>query len=186
MSAEEDRISALLRRVEGAEVRVAKMEEQASDPIQRVKADLRKCKVFSAQFSTMPPHYYDLSLEERAVLLKCTVPQLCKSIIFENTAYDATVVDPATNPRFICVITQYIGEHTVHRFTQYIDSTMSYGIRVIAYHISYIIYHISYIIYHTVSSQSHPYPLLPPASCLLPPAPTPPTSPHSHQPRSTP
>ncbi|KAJ1438173.1 hypothetical protein B484DRAFT_324250 [Ochromonadaceae sp. CCMP2298] len=109
-AAEEDRLSALLRRVEAAEQRVAKLEEQASDPVQRVKTDLRRCKVFSAQFRTMPSTYYDLSLDQRACLLNCTMAQLCKSIIFENTAHDATVVDPVTNPKFVCVITQYIAK----------------------------------------------------------------------------
>lgn len=103
------RLESIFRRLEDAEARLAALEERLDDPTDRVKRHLRKCKVFSARFSTCPDDYYDWSLEQRAQYLSCTTPQLCKTIIFENTMYDASVPDSKTNSRYYCVITQYIG-----------------------------------------------------------------------------
>jgi hypothetical protein len=104
-----DRLSSLLARIEAAEVRLNALEEERNDPVQRVKAALMEKRIFATKFATVQPDYYDLTLEQRAQLLGCTVPQLCKSIIFENTMHDPSVVDPITNSKYYCVITQYTG-----------------------------------------------------------------------------
>jgi hypothetical protein len=103
------RLSNLLARIEDAEARLKVLEEARNDPVQRVKAALMEKRIYATKFVTVQPDYYDLTLEQRAELLGCTVPQLCKSIIFENTMHDPSVVDPITNSKYYCVITQYTG-----------------------------------------------------------------------------
>jgi hypothetical protein len=104
-----DPIKSLLSRIEAAEVKLIALEAKANDPVERVKRELARKSVYSARFYTVPSHYYDLSLDERAELLSCSVPQLCKSIIFENTMHDPSIVDPLANSKYYCVITQYKG-----------------------------------------------------------------------------
>ena len=114
---EKERTLSLLKRIELAEKRVEALlsqhgkdleELRQEDPIKRIKRDLLKKKVFSHKFISTPKDYYDLTLEQRAGLLNGKVPQLCKSIIFENTACDHYNLDDRTNSRFYCVIIQYI------------------------------------------------------------------------------
>lgn len=104
------RLSALLARIVDVEARISKLEAKRDDPITRVKAALLKKSIYSGKFVTVQSGYYDLTLDQRAELLKCTVPQLCKSIIFENTMHDPTVVDLHNNSKYYCVITQYTGK----------------------------------------------------------------------------
>lgn len=103
-------LNQLMLRIANAEARLKALEDVRNDPIQRIKRALMKLALYSAKFVTVEPGYYDLSFEQRAQLLNCTVPQLCKSIIFENTMHDPSVVDPVTNAKYYCVITQYIGK----------------------------------------------------------------------------
>jgi hypothetical protein len=114
---EEERTLSLLKRIELAEKRVEALlsqhgkdleELRQEDPIKRIRRDLLKKKVFSHKLITTPKDYYNLTLEQRAELLNGKVPQLCKSIIFENTACDHYNLDDRTNSRFYCVIIQYI------------------------------------------------------------------------------
>lgn len=109
-----DRIEELLKRVAAAEERLKALEEKRNNPVQRVKRALIARGVYSAKFVTVQPNYYDLTLEQRAELLGCTVPQLCKSIIFENTMHDPSIEDSITNSKYYCVITQYTGRYTMH------------------------------------------------------------------------
>lgn len=97
---ESKRLSSCLERVKA-------IEETVNDDVWRVKYDLLKRNVYSYKFITVPSNYYGLSLEERAKLLGCGEKQLCKSIIFENTAIDNERVNDFTNSRFYCVIVQY-------------------------------------------------------------------------------
>ena len=102
----------LWKRIEAAEARLQKLEEARKqiDPVDRVKMDLLQRGVYTASFITVQSDYYDLTLEQRAALLHGQVPQLCKSIVFENTACDHFDTSDPTNSRYYCVIIQYIGK----------------------------------------------------------------------------
>lgn len=97
----------LLKRISAAEERVALLEQSVNDPVKRVRRDLLAKNVYAFNFYTVPSHYYDLTLEQRAELLQCNVPQLCKSIIFENTMCDHNNIDDITDSKYYCVVIQY-------------------------------------------------------------------------------
>jgi len=105
-----DRSEALSKRIDAAESKLAAIEAIRNNPVERVKRALVAKNIYSGKFVRVQAGYYDLTLEQRAQLLKCTVPQLCKSIIFENTMHDPTVIDNVGNSKYYCVITQYTGK----------------------------------------------------------------------------
>ena len=105
----------LMKRIHQAEQQLVSIEHIMNDPIRRIKNELIQNHIYTANFHEVDDNYYDLSLKERAILLKCNVEQLCKSIIFENTAYEADdtnnlykTSNDYTNSKYYCVITQYI------------------------------------------------------------------------------
>ena len=104
----------LLLRLASAEKRVQKIETfLKDDPIDRIKRDLVAKKVYSAVFVRVGADYYEKTLAMRANILKCDVQQLCKSIIFENTAWmsdDENGVKDPTNSQFYLVLVQYEGD----------------------------------------------------------------------------
>jgi hypothetical protein len=106
----------LLLRLASAETRVNAIEQLLrNDPTDRIKRDLATKKVYSAVFVKVEADYYEKTLVMRANILKCDVQQLCKSIIFENTAWTSDnenendVKDP-TNSQFYLVLVQYEGD----------------------------------------------------------------------------
>jgi hypothetical protein len=106
----------LLLRLASAETRVNAIEQfLKNDPIDRIKRDLAAKKVYSAVFVKVDADYYEKTLAMRANILKCDVQQLCKSIIFENTAWTSDdenendIKDP-TNSQFYLVLVQYEGD----------------------------------------------------------------------------
>jgi prolyl-tRNA editing enzyme YbaK/EbsC (Cys-tRNA(Pro) deacylase) len=101
------RVEKLIERLRAAEKRLQALEEKANDEIARVKADLAAKKVYAYKLVTVPDNYYDRSMEERAGILGCSVPQMCKSIVFENTAATHDSMEDMTNSRYYCVIVQY-------------------------------------------------------------------------------
>lgn len=116
-------VSALLKRIEDAEHRVSKLEAGREDAsIARVKQDLRSRGIFSSRFFYVPPNYYDYTLEERAKLLGGHVPQLCKSILFENTAWEGEDEFDPTNARYYLVITQYVAKINTTTLRNFIHS----------------------------------------------------------------
>lgn len=72
-SSDDQRLAALLNRIAAAERKLNDLEEQYNDPVERVKRTLLAKKIFSAKFDTVHSAYYDLTLEQRAELLSCTV-----------------------------------------------------------------------------------------------------------------
>ena len=94
-----------------AEERLVKLEAIMNDPVERIKRDLGRRKVFSATMVQAPTDYYDRSLQERAVCLQCSIPQLTKSIIFENTSWikydDESNNNDKTNAQYYLVVVQY-------------------------------------------------------------------------------
>eukprot|EP01031_Cornospumella_fuschlensis_P026104 gene26104-31522_t len=119
----EEGVSALLKRIESAENKVRKLEQGRDDPsIARVKQDLRSREIYSSQFFFVPENYYDHTLEERAKLLGGYVPQLCKSILFENTAWEGDNEFDPTNARYYLVITQYVAKINTTTLRNFIHS----------------------------------------------------------------
>ena len=56
------------------------------------------------------PTYYNLTLEQRRQILKApTVHYLCKSLIMENTAFQAESESPYYQ-RYYCIVIQYTSE----------------------------------------------------------------------------
>lgn len=98
----QDKIANILCRLSNLESKIL-----GSDPVERVKIDLQRKKAYSSRLVTVPTNYYDLSLSERANLLGVNTSQLCKSIVFENTACDHYNTSDASYSRYYCVIIQY-------------------------------------------------------------------------------
>ena len=100
-------MAALHTRIAAAEARVSTLEDRINDPVERVKRDLARRKVYSSTFVQVAANYYERPLAERALYLKCTVPQMCKSIIFENNAWVEDVKGDRTNAQYYLVVVQY-------------------------------------------------------------------------------
>lgn len=107
-------MSNFLERIELAENKVQGLVEKVKEieTIQKIKNDLRKKQVWHYRFYRVPSNYYDRTLEERAILLNGNVPQLCKSIIFENTFCDHQDTHDITNSKYYLVIVQYMSKLT--------------------------------------------------------------------------
>ena len=111
------RMQALTGRLDSAELRLSKLisaKAEDSKPItitsvERVRKHLYSLGLYSVQFIKVPKNYYDYSLDERATLLNAKVPQLCKSIILENTACSHNSCNDPSDSRYYCVIIQYQG-----------------------------------------------------------------------------
>ena len=79
-----------------------------SEEVIRVKASLLKKCCYVYRFYHVPSNYYNLTLLQRRDLLGANdLNQLCKSIIFENTACSHNNVNDPTDSRFYAVIVQY-------------------------------------------------------------------------------
>lgn len=124
MSTLEKRLANLLQRIDAAESALSHVEivkskyhpqqqqqnqddDFNSEQVIRVKQDLQRRNVFTCRFVRVIGDYYERSLEFRAGLLSCHTSQLCKSIIFENTACDHESIDDRTNSKYYCIIVQY-------------------------------------------------------------------------------
>ena len=114
---------ALMRRITIAEAMMASLEEEfVETPVQRIKSDLSHRNVRTSVFVQVADGYYEKTLAMRAEILKCSVPQLCKSIIFENTAWvkeDNDLLGDTSNSRFYLVVVQYQGPYRVLRESSY-------------------------------------------------------------------
>ena len=106
-------VNQLLKRIALAENRLSAIENDiVGSPVDRVRNDLLAKKVYSSTFIKVADDYYNRTLAERAKILMCNTLQLCKSIIFENTAWvqesDDQIGD-VTNSRFYLILVQYSG-----------------------------------------------------------------------------
>ena len=116
-------VNQLLKRITLAENRLSAIENNiVGSPVDRVKNDLLAKKVFSSTFIKVADGYYNRTLSERAKILMCSTQQLCKSIIFENTAWvkesDDQIGD-VTNSRFYLVLVQYSGLYIRQKVRQF-------------------------------------------------------------------
>ena len=106
----EKRIQAVDERVKSLEANLSSPEKSIQSPQDRIKTDLLNKNIYSYRLVKVAENYYNESLEYRANLLKCRTSQLCKSIVFENTACEHTNIDDPTYSRFYCIIVQYEGK----------------------------------------------------------------------------
>lgn len=116
-------VNQLLKRITLAENRLSAIENDiVGSPVDRVKNDLLAKKVYSSTFIKVADGYYNRTLSERAKILMCSTLQLCKSIIFENTAWvkesDDQIGD-VTNSRFYLVLVQYSGLYIRQKVRQF-------------------------------------------------------------------
>ena len=116
-------VNQLLKRITLAENRLSAIENTiVGSPVDRVKNDLLAKKVYSSTFIKVADGYYSRTLSERAKILMCSTQQLCKSIIFENTAWvkesDDQIGD-VTNSRFYLVLVQYSGLYIRQKVRQF-------------------------------------------------------------------
>lgn len=116
-------VNQLLKRITLAENRLSAIENDiVGSPVDRVKNDLLAKKVYSSTFIKVADGYYNRTLSERAKILMCSTQQLCKSIIFENTAWvkesDDQIGD-VTNSRFYLVLVQYSGLYIRQKVRQF-------------------------------------------------------------------
>ena len=116
-------VNQLLKRITLAENRLSAIENTiVGSPVDRVKNDLLAKKVYSSTFIKVADGYYNRTLSERARILMCSTQQLCKSIIFENTAWvkesDDQIGD-VTNSRFYLVLVQYSGLYIRQKVRQF-------------------------------------------------------------------
>jgi hypothetical protein len=104
----------LIRRIELSELKIISIEAFLNSPITRIKRDLLLKKVYAASFFQVSNDYYEKSLATRAAMLKCNVQSLCKSILFENTAWSNDETGSKgfdiSNSQFYLIIVQYQGK----------------------------------------------------------------------------
>lgn len=85
-------------------------DSKKKDVHKRVENALLATKVKGSKIVSTPLSYYQLSLNQRAELLKCPVDRLCKIIILENSIGEVACdpSKPLYQQKFIGVILQYI------------------------------------------------------------------------------
>ena len=81
--------------------------------LRRARRHAEESHCYSSTWKHCPSNYYNLSLDERKVILGAkSTKQLCKSCLFENKNYvpnkgNAKEVDP-TNSKFYLIVVQYV------------------------------------------------------------------------------
>ncbi|POM80208.1 Hypothetical protein PHPALM_1986 [Phytophthora palmivora] len=102
-------IDEVTARLAAAQKRLDALERSLDDleGVKRVRSHLQREKLASAALKSAPSDYYSWTLAQRANLLGCEVPHLCKSIIVENVACINSGLDDPLNSRYYCVVLQY-------------------------------------------------------------------------------
>jgi prolyl-tRNA editing enzyme YbaK/EbsC (Cys-tRNA(Pro) deacylase) len=108
MSEELSEVSGLLDRIAALERAVQAIEEKTAHArvigeIKRTKRDKNLCH--TSRIVNVPENYYSLPLYERAKILSCSPPQLCKALLFEDSA-----APPSSPNKFYLVIVQYVAK----------------------------------------------------------------------------
>ncbi|DAZ96593.1 TPA: hypothetical protein N0F65_000159 [Lagenidium giganteum] len=97
---------------------------QEREAVERVRAHLLKARVSSAALKLASADYYSWKLAERAQFLGCQVPQLCKSIVMENTACTNDGIADPRNSRYYCVILQYNSKMNSEQLMRYVRTLL--------------------------------------------------------------
>lgn len=95
----------LWKRIRRAEERLTVLE--IGQEQNKVTEDLKKKQVYSYGFVQTSGDYYSWTLQKRASYLGCEVSQLCKTVLFENTAKSDTSTGDASDSKYYFVIVQY-------------------------------------------------------------------------------
>jgi prolyl-tRNA editing enzyme YbaK/EbsC (Cys-tRNA(Pro) deacylase) len=94
-----------LKRIACCEERITRLEMDAETI--KVKRDLEAKQVFSFKFTHTLSNYYDTTLQMRADFLGVGVPQLCKTVLFENLAKSDIQTTDASDSKYYLVVVQY-------------------------------------------------------------------------------
>jgi prolyl-tRNA editing enzyme YbaK/EbsC (Cys-tRNA(Pro) deacylase) len=80
----------------------------------------RSHQLCSVQLKRANSNYYDLTLEQRRQFLHApSTYHLCKTIIMENTAYEASASADVYYPKYIAVIVQYEGRLNAEKIMKF-------------------------------------------------------------------
>ncbi len=86
----------------------------------RMRSICARMALHSARLCAVPPHYYSLTLQERAALVSApSVNHMCKTVVFENTKATVADCDDAFHSRFYAVIVQYTSEVSTSKFENF-------------------------------------------------------------------
>ncbi|RLN98796.1 hypothetical protein BBJ28_00024110 [Nothophytophthora sp. Chile5] len=96
-------IDEVAARVASAKTRLVALERAVDEreSVECVKEHLRREKLPSAFLKAAPADYYAWTLAQRASLLGCQIPHLCKSIIVENVACANSSIEDPLNSRHV-------------------------------------------------------------------------------------
>ncbi|KAI9908985.1 hypothetical protein PsorP6_014729 [Peronosclerospora sorghi] len=114
-----DNVTALLATTQK---RLSSVERLLDDleSVNRVKQHVQREKLVSAALKTTTSDYYSWNLCQRAKLLGCEIPHLCKSIIVENVACVNNGVEDPLNSRYYCVVLQYISKLDAEQLRRFV------------------------------------------------------------------
>ncbi|KDP39852.1 hypothetical protein JCGZ_03383 [Jatropha curcas] len=95
----------------------------ASDTEARLSSILRSSGVNDFAFKTVPPNYYDWSLEARRDILgAASIDHLCKSIVLVNTQAPSNITDCSdrNNSKYYIVVVQYTARFNAETVKNYL------------------------------------------------------------------
>lgn len=116
----EERVAVLCKRISDLDIKLEQLEYGKA--VERVKGDLRRSYCFSFQLVTVDDAYYQWSLEQRAKVLGVSEAQLCKTLLFVNTAADHDSLLDMTNSKFYAVVVQYKSKFNAEKMRDFIHS----------------------------------------------------------------
>ena len=86
----------------------------------RMKSICGRLALHSSRLCAVPPHYYSLTLLERAALVGApSVDHMCKTVIFENSKGTVADCSDAFHSRFYAVVVQYTSEVSMSKFENF-------------------------------------------------------------------
>ena len=100
-----DELSEIWTRLKLAEARIKALEMRVEQD--KVIEDLHRKQAFSYRFVATSDDYYAWTLQKRAAFLRCEVPQLCKTVLFENTGKNDLSTEDISDSKYYFVIVQY-------------------------------------------------------------------------------
>jgi hypothetical protein len=127
------RLAAIEQRLTALESKLAALATANSSEVAKVKQSLLNNKVFNYRLVTVPEDYYDRSFQGRADILSASIPQLCKSLIFENANFDESCqegADDLSYAKFYLVVVQYEAKFDTIRFENLIWGLRPYQNRL--------------------------------------------------------
>jgi hypothetical protein len=127
------RLARVEKRLVALESKLASLVVARNEGKAKVKQSLLNNNIFNFRLVTVPGDYYDKTFQERADILSAKIPQLCKSLIFENVNFDASCQeseDDVTYAKFYLVVLQYEAKFDTIKFENLIWSQRSFASRL--------------------------------------------------------